>query len=63
MTVSLTRGKIDSITRLAQDILRRPKCSIPEAAQLIGTLVSSSPGVEYGPPFYKQLETEKIGSR
>lgn len=60
MTVSLTREKIDSITRLAQDILHRPTCSIREAAQLIGTLVSSSPGVEYGPLFYKQLEIEKI---
>ena len=59
MTVGLTRKKIDSITRLAQDILRRPTCSIREAAQLIGTLVSSSPGVEYGPLFYKQLEIEK----
>ena len=59
MTVSLTREKIDSITRLAQDILRRPTCSIREAAQLIGTLVSCSPGVEYGPLFYKQLKIEK----
>ena len=60
MTVSLTREKIDSITRLAQDILRRPTCSIREAEQLIGTLVSSSPGVEYGPLFYRQPEIEKI---
>ena len=59
MTMSLTREKIDSITRLAQDILRRPTCSIREAAQLIGTLVSCSPGVEYGPLFYKQLKIEK----
>ena len=59
MTVSLTREKIDSITRLAQDILHRPTCSIREVAQLIATLVSSSPGVEYGPLFYKQLEIEK----
>ena len=46
MTVSLAGEKIDSITRLAQDILRRPTYSIREAAELIGTLVSSSPGVE-----------------
>ena len=36
ITVSLTREKIDCITRLAQDILHRPTCSILEATQLIG---------------------------
>ena len=51
--------KIDSITRLAQDILRKQTCSIREAAQLIATLVSSCPGVEYGPLFYKQIVIEK----
>ena len=49
-----------SIIRLGEDILRGHSCSIREAAQLIGTLVSCSPGVEYGPLFYKQLEIEKI---
>ena len=60
MTVSLTKNKIDNITRLGQDIISRRSCSIREAAQLIGTLVSCSSGVEYGPLYYKQLEIEKI---
>lgn len=56
--VSLPREKIDTITRLGWDILHRPSCSIREAAQLTGSLLSSSPGVEYGPLLYKQLEIE-----
>ena len=53
MTVSLTKDKIDNITCLGQDIISRRSCSIREAAQLIGTLVSCSSGVEYGPLHYK----------
>lgn len=60
MTVSLTKEKIDNITRLGQDIISRRSCSIREHAQLIGTLVSCSSGVEYVPLYYKQLEIEKI---
>ena len=60
MTVSLPKEKIDNITRLGQDIISRRSCSIREAAQLIGTLVSCSSVVEYGPLYYKQLEIEKI---
>ena len=60
MTVSLTNDKIDNITCLGQDIISRRSCSNREAAQLIGTLVSCSSGVEYGPLYYKQLENEKI---
>ena len=60
MTVSLTKYKIETIIQLGQDILKRQSCSIREAAQFIGTSVSCSPAVEYGPLFYKQLEIEKI---
>ena len=60
MTVSLTKDKIDNITCLGQDIISRRSCSIIEAAQLIGTLVSCSSCVEYGPFFYKQVEIEII---
>ena len=63
MTVSLTKDKIDNITHLGQDIMSRRSCSIREAAQLIGTLVSCSSGVECGPLYYKQLEIEKIDAR
>ena len=60
MTVSLTKDKIDNITRLGQDIISRRSRSIREAAQLSDTLVSCSSGAEYGPLYYKQLEIEKI---
>ena len=59
MTVSLTKEKADTIIQLGQNILESQSCSIREAAQLIGTLVSCSTGVEYGPLFYKQLEIEE----
>ena len=60
MTVSLTKDKIDNVTRLGQDIISRRSCSIRVVAQLIGTLVSCSSGVEYGPLYHKRLEIEKI---
>ena len=60
MAMSLTEEKIATIVSLGQDNLNRQSCSIREAAQFIGTLVSSTPGVEYGPLFYKMLETKKI---
>ena len=59
MTLSLSE-EIATIMSLGQDILNRQSCSIREAARIIGTLVSSTPGVEHGPLFYKVLETEKF---
>ena len=60
MTISLTKEKVDNIKLLSQNILDKSACTIKEAAQLIGTYVSCSVGVQYGPLYYKQLEIEKI---
>ena len=60
MTVSLNSSKIATIKSLCTAILKKNTFEIREAAQLIGTLVSGSVGVEFGPLFYKQLEIEKI---
>lgn len=62
MTVSLTKEKIENIRLLSQNALDNKTCTIREAAQLIGTYVSCSVGVPYGPLFYKQLEIDKIGA-
>ena len=62
MTVSLNSTKIATIKALCTDILNKNTFKIREAAQLIGTLVSCSVGVEFGPLFYKQLEIEKIAA-
>ena len=59
MTVSLPNEKIDTIIRLGSDNLKSQSCSIREAAKLIGTLVSCSPGVEYGPLLTNSLKMKK----
>ena len=59
MTVSLNNTKIATIKSICTNILKKNTFKIREAAQLIGTLVSCSVGVEFGPLFYKQLEIEK----
>ena len=55
MTVSLNSSKIATIRSLYTAILKKTMFEIREAAQLIGTLVSCSVGVEFGPLFNKQL--------
>jgi len=60
MTISLTEEKIKNIRDLCHTILNKKEITIRQAAQLIGTLVSCSVGVEFGPLYYKQLEIEKI---
>lgn len=49
MTVRLTPKKADKIVVLCQKALRARELSIREVASLIGTLVSTFPGVEFGP--------------
>ena len=62
MTVSLNSTQIATIKSVCTDSLNKNTFKIREAAQLIGTLVSCSVGVESGPLFYKQLEIEKIAA-
>ena len=50
MTVKLTDNKIERITSFASDILREKTLTIRMLASFIGLLVSSFPGVLYGPP-------------
>jgi len=54
--------KIAAIKALCTDILNKNTFKIREAARLIGTLVSCSVRMEFGPLFYKQLEIEKIAA-
>ena len=62
MTLTLPKEKTHKSIQLGSDILESQSCSIREAAKLIGTLVSCSPDVEYGPLFYKQLELETFAA-
>ena len=59
MTVSISAEKHQKLKLTAQKILDNPSPTIREVAQLIGTMVSCFPGVEYGELFYRQLEIEK----
>lgn len=59
MTVRLTPKKADKIVVLCQKALRARELSIREVASLIGTLVSTFPGVECGPLYYRHLEWDK----
>ncbi len=40
--------------------LKKPHLTVRELSQLIGSLVSSFPGVQYGPLHYRSLEALKL---
>ena len=59
MTVSLTPEKIQCIKEECEKMLILTELPIWELASFIGLLVSSFPGVLYGPLFYRHLEIDK----
>ena len=60
MTVTLTNKKGDKILQLCQRFSHpNRQFTIPEVASFIGTLVSSFPGVEFGPLHYRHIEADK----
>ena len=59
MTVTLTGTKITKIVATYQQYLTRKFMTIREVASLIGTLVSTFPGVQFGPLHYRKLERDK----
>ena len=59
MTVSLTPEKADNIKRACVKLRKSNSCTIQAAAETVGLLVSSFPGVEMGPLFYRNLEMDK----
>jgi hypothetical protein len=60
MTVKLTKNKSDNLYQCCKKILSKKEVKILEVSQLVGFMVASFPGVEYGPLFYRTLENEKI---
>ena len=60
MTVALDRAKRDKLERFAQKYLTFRTCTVRQLAKLIGSFVATSPAVQYGPLFYRQLEIAKI---
>ena len=60
MTVRLTSPKRDKLVQMCQKFLQPNKLyTIRQVASLIGSLVSSFPGVEFGPLHYRALEADK----
>ena len=59
MTVSLSDDKADSMVNLSRTVLSKDTISIRSAAQLIGTFVSSLPGVKFGQLYYRRFENDK----
>jgi len=60
MIVTLTSKKVDKILQLCQKFSHPNKqFIIPEVASFLGTLVSSFPGVQFGPLHYRQVEVDK----
>ena len=60
MTVRLTESKINNIYQCCKKILNMVYVEILQVSQLLGFMVASFPGVEYGPLFYRSLENDKI---
>ncbi|XP_031574346.1 uncharacterized protein LOC116308113 [Actinia tenebrosa] len=56
MTVCFTPRKIEKIVLMCQKYLCGQAYTIREVASLIGTLVSTFSGVEFGPLYYRNLE-------
>jgi hypothetical protein len=59
MEITPTEDKVLKISRLCTTALQKHRMTVRELAQLIGTLVSSFPGVEYGKMHYRSLEKLK----
>lgn len=62
MIVLLVLEKQDNIILMCTKLYNKVSCSILELAKVIGTLVSSFPGVEFGKLHYRHLELAKINN-
>ena len=59
MCVYMTPDKISKVTMACQSILNGTAITIRTVASVVGLMVSSFPGVYYGPLYYRSLENEK----
>ena len=60
MTIRLPPTKAERVRLACQSLLCKSKMSIREVAQVIGLIVSSFPGVQFGELYYRNLEKDKI---
>ena len=59
MTVRLTDDKASEIVSACKSLLKSTTILIRDVARIIGKFVSSEPGVQYAPLYYKTLKIEK----
>ena len=59
MIVSLTSKNAENIKRACVKLRKSNSCTVQVAAETVGLLVSSFPGVEMGPLFFRNLEMDK----
>jgi hypothetical protein len=59
MTVKLTTEKSASLKQTCQTLLANPTLSVKEVAWVIGKIMSSFPGTNYAPLYYRHLERNK----
>ena len=59
MEVHMTPAKSAKLIQACQNIMGKKSITIREVASVVGMMVSSFPGVRYGPLYYRSLENEK----
>ena len=62
MTVSLTTERALDVITLCKILLEKTRPTIRETACVIGKIISTFPGVMYGPLYYRSLEADKTSS-
>ena len=62
MTVKLLPHKVAKTKSMCYELLSKQQPTIREIAQVIGVLVSSFPGVQFGSLHYRNLERDKISA-
>ena len=60
MIVTLTQEKKDRLVEECQKLISKKQATIREVTRVLGLIVSSFSGVDYGQLFYREIEVEKI---
>ena len=58
MTVRLTPEEASNVASFCKSLLEAQSCTVREIARAVGLMVSSFPGVTYGPWRYRDLEND-----
>ena len=62
MHVSMTYDKADKVRQACYALLKKGPVPIRTVASVVGLMVSSFPGVSYGPLYHRQHENEKTAA-